>query len=191
MYVKVTGTSNALRALRQLDPELAKEIGKDLAAAGRTIANDAKALIPSEPPMRNWRTTPAGRPRGRQSREGVMTSQVSRGGRGWPEWTGQKYRASLRTRRRQFELTIDSARDPAGMIYELAGTKGGRGRNSAGSPQGRQFIANLSPVRSSTAGRRSSRAMVQSLKRNYRGTRTKLEQATDRTMTRLQRLLDG
>lgn len=192
MYVKVEGTRNALRALAQFDPELAKEIGKELSAQGRTIANDAKSFLPTESPMRGWRTVPARVPRGRQNRDGSFsTFRESRGGRGWPEWTGNLYRASIKSRRRQFDLTLTSARDPAGMIFEVAGTKGGRGRNSSGSPQGQAFIKKLGEVKESGPGNRSGRAMVRGLKKNYRSALDGLEAATDKTMTTLQRYLDG
>lgn len=192
MYVKVEGTRNALRALSQFDPELAKEIGKELSTVGRTVANDAKSFLPTESPMRGWRTTPARTPRGRQTREGTFSSfREVRGGRGWPEWTGNLYRASIKSRRRQFDLSITSGRDAAGMIYELAGTKGGRGRNSAGSPQGQAFIRKLGEVRESSPGRRSSRAMVRGLTKNYRAALDGLEKATDKAVTTLQRYLDG
>lgn len=188
MYVKVEGVAGSLKALNKVEPEIAKGVGRELNKAGRKIRDDARRLTPTDSPMRNWRTTPARNPRGKQNAAGLFGYGVSRGGQGWPAWNKGGFQKSIRSKRREFLLEI-SANDASAMIYELAGTKGGFGRGSAGSPQGQAFIAKLPAVNQSSKGDRTGRIMVPALKKNYKATREAIEKAVDRTRAELQKAI--
>ena len=66
MMIRLTGADAALRALRTLEPETAKQVGRDIKKAGDGIAAHIRANAPKQPPMSGWRETAAttGRTRG-------------------------------------------------------------------------------------------------------------------------------
>lgn len=179
MYVKVEGTKNVLRALGMLDPDLAKEIGKELSDVGRKIGSDARALVPTQPPLSGWGVTGTSNPRRN------ALGNTTRGGQGWPAWTGQKYASSIRSSRRQTNLTVKSTATAAASIFEVAGSVT-NGRTAAG----RAFVRNLQaryPVSRTTRGRLRSRAMIRSMQINYVPARASLTKAVERAANELQR----
>lgn len=73
MIIKVTGADQALRALRQLEPKTAREVGREVSSIGAGLAAAVRTSAPSQPPVSGWRAT--------SGRLGGF------GGRGWPGWT--------------------------------------------------------------------------------------------------------
>lgn len=176
MFVKVEGAAGTLKALAQFEPDMAKAIGKELNKIGRDVRDTARALVPDQPPMHGWRTVPAVRGR-------------TRGGAGWPAWNPGNYAKTIRSKRREFVLTVESSSEPALMIYELAGTKGGRGRGSKGGRAAAQFLANLPAVPVSSGGKRSGRVMVRAVVVRYKDARQELEKAVNKTADALGKVL--
>jgi hypothetical protein len=188
--ITVAGLAGTLKALNKLDPEVAKGIGKELNLAGRKIRDDAKQLFPSEPSprMRNWKRTPAKRPQGKRDSSGkIRAGSLGSSGKGFPAFVPEKAKKSIRSSRREFVLTIQS-QDGALGVFELAGTRGGKGRGTSGSPQGRQFMS-LLPATKLNSGKKlmHGRVMRRALKDNYANTRIAIAEAAYKAAFYVQR----
>ena len=120
--VRIVGADQAIKALRTMEPETAKQVNREISQVGKSIAAYIKTNAPTDSPMSGWRTTGAARGR-------------SRGGAGWPAWSG----ISAGSARRGTSVTVTMTGATA-AIYESAGKI-----NPGGvSPNGGQFIRNLS-----------------------------------------------
>ena len=170
-YVRVQGTSNVLKALKQFEPDLAKKIGKDLSDAGRQIANTAKANIPQRPGLLyNWNSKPTKNPQGKRNNSGLLGNVLTRGGKGWPAWEMNPMKKSVKSRRNQTVLTI-SINEAALNIFALAGSA-----SEGNSPQGKAFIRGLPPISRSGKGKdRTGRVLVPAVKAHYKDTRQTIE----------------
>lgn len=120
--VRVEGADKALRALRTMEPETAKQVAKEIKDAGQDIAAYIRDNAPG-PPMTGWRSTAATRGR-------------TRGGAGWPAWAP----IGAKVARRGTSVVVSSTGASA-AIYESAGSVNPGGRTQ---PMGGQFISNLS-----------------------------------------------
>jgi len=122
--VRIVGADQAIKALRTMEPETAKQVGREISQVGKSIAAYIKSNAPSEPPMSGWRTSGAARGR-------------TRGGAGWPAWSG----ISAGSARRGTSVIVTMTGATA-AIYESAGkvNPGGVSKH----PDGGQFIRNLS-----------------------------------------------
>jgi hypothetical protein len=124
MLIKLEGADAALKALRQMEPLTAREVGKEITGVGKMIV--ARTNAPGIA-MTNWRTTAAAQPY-RGSRQGSG---------GWPAYDIGKARSA----RRGMNVTVSHS-SAAGAIYEYAGV-----RNINGvSPAGAGFISQLPPL---------------------------------------------
>lgn len=124
MTVRIDGLDRTLRALKQLDPVMEKEIRKEINAAAGSIRELARRYIPAESPMSGWQAPNWGA-RGFDSatmKKGIKV--VRRGDRKKPG-----------SYRREIRVVNSSA---PGVIYELAGTK-----SNGITPQGRVFVRNI------------------------------------------------
>lgn len=183
--VTVAGLAGTLKALNKLDPEVAKQIGKELNLAGRVIRDEAKTLLPQTPSprMRNWGRNEPKRRLGRRNSDGTIKAGSSSG---FPAWNPAASKKSIRSSRREFVLTIQSKNDAALEVYELAGTKGGK--RGSGSPQGRSFLNLLPAVPLNTAKRIThGRVMRRALRNHYPQTRLKIMDAAYRAALYVQR----
>lgn len=101
LSVRVQGGDQALRALRSLEPTVAKKVGQDISKVGAGLAAEISNRAPSEPPVSGWRATPSG----------------------WPAW-GQ---VTASHRRRGTSVTVSTSSNPsaiAGMLEFIGnGTK--------------------------------------------------------------------
>jgi hypothetical protein len=120
--VRIVGADQALKALRTMEPETAKQVGREIKKAGDVIAAHIRGRGPGGPPMTGWREQLAARPRG--------------GGRGWPAWAPIGASVS-----RRGTSVIVSSTGASAAIYESAGSINPGG---ATDPMGGQFINNLS-----------------------------------------------
>lgn len=176
--VRVVGAEQALRALRTLEPTVAREVGRDISNVGREIAAYINANAPTSPPMSGWRETPPTNPQ-----------RQSRGGKGWDSmvtWSPIRAKSS----RRGMSVVISSqSSNAAAIIFESAGVKGGRkSRGAPGSGDGAQFIANLqrhSPLVQS--GKYQGRLARTAIKSNYGEARRKIEEACNRAVIEVNR----
>jgi len=133
--MKLEGGDQAIRALRVLEPTVARRVTKEVSKAGKLVAALIESRAPKEPPMSGWRTIPTSRPH---------TKNPSRGGAGWnSEVVFSAISASSRASNMSVIIRTES-NNYAAIIYESAGVKGGRfPRGDGRSGDGMQFIANL------------------------------------------------
>ena len=181
----VAGLAGTLKALNKLDPEVAKQVNKELNLAGRVIRDEAKTLVPQTPSprLRNWGTKEPRRRLGQRNSDGTIRAGSSSR---FPAWNPGASRKSIRSSRREFVLTIQSQTDRALQVYELAGTKGGK--RGSGSPQGRTFLRLLPSVRLNTSKRIThGRVMRTALRNHYPETRLKIMDAAYRAALYVQR----
>lgn len=170
MTVTVKGADQAIRVLQTMEPLFAKEIKKEISAAGRIVADHAKTLAPSSSTMSGWRGIPAARPRS--------------GARGWPAWETPGMRVS-----RRGASVIISSTGAVAAIYESAGKNGLDGL----SVQGGQFIRNnsTSPGRPLVqAGERKGRLMIPAIQQTYPEVIKRIQEACDRAVEEANRRLN-
>ena len=80
--VKVVGASDALKALRTIEPTVARQVGREVSDIGRMYVNAARAATLPGPGASHWRQTSG--------------SRGSRGGAGWPGWSDLTFASSRR-----------------------------------------------------------------------------------------------
>ena len=162
MMIRLTGADAALRALRTLEPETAKQVGRDIKKAGDGIAAHIRANAPKQPPMSGWRETAA-------------TTGRTRGGAGWPAWA--PIGASISRRGTSVIVTSTGA---SAAIFESAGAKNPNGV-SAPHPDGAQFIRNLSREGALVqSGKKKGRLARAAIKQLYPQALKDVEAACDR-----------
>ena len=62
LAVKVEGADQALRALRVLEPTVARKVGSEIGKVGANLAAEIRNQAPSQAPVSGWRATPSGWP---------------------------------------------------------------------------------------------------------------------------------
>jgi|694.fasta_scaffold37031_7 hypothetical protein len=170
--VRVEGADQAVRALRTMEPETAKQVGKEISNVGRDLAAYIRANAPTQPPMSGWRETGAARGR-------------TRGGAGWPAWAP----ISASSKRRGVSVTVNMTGAVA-AIYESAGKNGLGGISTH--PDGGQFIRNLSRYgRLYTSGGRprSGRLAGKAIVTQYPEAIKRIQAACDRAVDAVNRRL--
>ena len=124
--MEIVGVRETLAALKKLDPELRKATVREIKAPARVMVATAKSRVPSQAPMSGWRGG-------------------ERGSTGFPGWNDPrrgvklKFGGRRRSNKKWWPLLQLSQDDAAGALFDMAGKKGGNG-----SPQSRQFLANVS-----------------------------------------------
>lgn len=120
--VSVLGAKQTIAALKQFEPDFAKELERELREVGNEVAGRARAYAPANYPISGW--SPGGRTGWRQG--------DVRAGIGVRTFPRRKYGT---TEQALVGITSGNA---AAMIFERAGI-----RNRRLTPQGRAFIAKL------------------------------------------------
>ena len=156
MSVKLDGVKETLRAIRKIDPELLKEMNKEIKGIMIPIRDKARGYAPTVAPLYNWDeqtyATRVVKPReatGRKfplyqaeaARKGIYYSQSpsKRNKNGWSS---------------QYIVANSSA---SGAIYETAGRKnpGGSSRSRSNNPgAGSNFISRMGPLYGQTQASR-------------------------------------
>lgn len=140
MPIRVEGVDNLKRALRKFDPDLYKEMNKEIAYALKSVVNVAKVNVPSD-----FLSGAMG--------DGERKSQTSRT-RAFPVYNSMTIRRGLtyslarkKGNRKGWSASYSLLNKSAiGSIAEVAGTKNpfGSPRSQSNNPNaGRQFIAAL------------------------------------------------
>ena len=124
--VTVVGVKDALRELGKIEPDLKKQIHKDVKTILRPVVDEAKRAMPATPlsgMARSWRPDVR-----RELLFPYDQAQVQR-----------SIGARFNTRKRGNSLAVIAVvmKSAAGTIYDMAGKRGGK------TPQGRAMIANL------------------------------------------------
>lgn len=166
MFIRVTGADQALRALRQMEPLTAREVGREVTSVGRMIA---AATTAPDTAMRGWRTTAAGRV--------YKGSRQSSGG--WPAYSMPRPSVA----RRGMNVTV-GYNSVAAAIYEYAGTDNPRGLDGRGA----QFISNLPALTRLSAGP-NGRFLRRGLALTYRRALQQIEDATNKAVDAVNRLM--
>ena len=150
MPVNVTGVQATLKAMRKFDPDLAKQMNKQIKGAMIPIRDKARGFAPANSEMlTNWTKADAFGPQSRKYRafpkydqSEVRNGIVYRAGaNNSGEVAGAKFR-------RRFQLAYFVANNSAGgSIYETSGRKSGPGGNrntkSLNPNAGQQFMERL------------------------------------------------
>lgn len=166
--VRVEGADQALRALRTMEPEVAKQVGREISGVGRSIAAYIKSNGPPTSPMTGWRAVNATRGR-------------SRNGAGWPAWAP----ITATSRRRGTTVTIDMIGAVA-AIYESAGKNNPNGVSTH--PDGGQFIRNASRHGSLiVSGKRRGRLAAKAISAEYPEALRRVKAACDRAVDEVNR----
>lgn len=169
MLIRVEGADKALRALRQMEPLTAKEVGREVSGIGKRIAAVARANASGGPPASGW----------------VQTSgkRGSRGGAGWPAWEPLSFKSA----RRGMTVRVTGT-SPSGVIESMYETMGRE--TKVKTPQGRQLIANMNntfgPV--VRAGKKAGR-MRRIAAENYAQAEKDLESAVNKAVDAVNRLM--
>ena len=150
MPVNITGVQGTLKAMRKFDPDLAKQMNKQIKGAMIPIRDKARGFAPANSEMlTNWTKADAFGPQSRKYRafpkydqSEVRNGIVYRAGaNNSGEVAGAKFR-------RRFQLAYFVANNSAGgSIYETSGRKSGPGGNrntkSLNPNAGQQFMERL------------------------------------------------
>lgn len=107
MTVKVVGADQALRALRTMEPTVAKQVGREISAIGRMYLAAVKAATPPGPGSSHWR--------------GTSGARGTRGGAGWPAWSNLTFKTSRRGM--TVFITGTSANAAIASMYETMGRR--------------------------------------------------------------------
>lgn len=166
--VRVEGADQALKALRTMEPETAKQVAKEIKSAGSSIAAYIRGNAPSGPPMRGWRTEFAQRPRGTQ--------------RGWPAWAPIGASVS----RRGTSVVVASTGASA-AIYESAGAVNPGGRTNPHPPGG--LFVNILQGHGQIvqSGKKRGRLARKAVKETYPQTLADIQKACNRAVEAVNR----
>jgi hypothetical protein len=124
MPTEVTGALELRKALRKVQPELAKETEKEIRSLLKVVAVKAKGFVPSEAPLSGW-----GNAVGVWENRVFSTSDIRRG-------IGYSTAASKPNKRGFRSIATIFNKTAAGAIYETAGRKNPQGQPSQASTKG-------------------------------------------------------
>tara|TARA_R110000803_G_scaffold155916_7_gene220496 strand:- start:48 stop:557 length:510 start_codon:yes stop_codon:yes gene_type:complete len=123
LSVEVDGLAATLKALKDTDPELRKQVVKQMKTAAKPAQSNVRALLPGAAPLSNWGSWPRGK--------GYDPAAARKG-------VKIKHKAGARQTAKTFQLVTLQTTEAAAMIFDIAG------RRSAGrTAQGQAFIRNL------------------------------------------------
>lgn len=125
------GLADAIRTLGKVDPELKKELVKQMKQAADPLVALARSLVPSAKPLTNWYGW----------KGGFDPSKVKRGIKVSQRNTAQRNREGQR--QETIRLLSLQQTNAAGAIYDMAGKAGGHGRGSEGALRGQEMIRKL------------------------------------------------
>jgi hypothetical protein len=166
--VRVEGADKALRALRTMEPSVAKSVGQQISKIGAGLAAEAQALTPKSPPVSGWVATSGAR--------------GSRGGAGWPAWV--PVQSSYRRRGMSVIVTTRSSIPAIASFAESLG----RGHRVA-TESGRRLVemaqSRWSPIVKS--GKKEGRVARGAIARNYPQIMADLKAAVDKAVTEVNR----
>jgi hypothetical protein len=125
MPTEVTGALELRKALRKVQPELAKQTEKEIRSLLKVVAVKAKGFVPSEAPLSGW-----GNAVGVWENRVFSTSDIRRG-------IGYSTAASKPNKRGFRSIATIFNKTAAGAIYETAGRKNPNGQPSQESTRGK------------------------------------------------------
>jgi hypothetical protein len=124
MPTEVSGALELRKALRKVQPELAKETEKEIRSLLKVVAVKAKGFVPSDAPLSGW-----GNAVGIWENRVFRSSEVKRG-------IGYSTAASKPNKRGFRSIATIFNKTAAGAIYETAGRKNPQGQPTQASTKG-------------------------------------------------------
>lgn len=163
------GIADLIKALRKVEPELARQLPREMRQAGKPLVQDARDLLPEPAPLSNWgQWNERGRDRSftRKARSGIRIE------------TNTGARKGVHT----INLMALTQKDGAGAIYENAGRK--RPGDIRSSNAGERFVAALNEKQE------GSRYLWPAVEMNISRLDRELQAAIDRWSKELEQKVD-
>lgn len=155
--LEYNGLAATLKTLRHVDPELRKQTMREMKTAAKPMQATARALFPAAEPLNNWGNWRGGYDISRV-RSGVKVS----------------FKGTRARNRDVIPLLTLRQVNAAGVIFDMAGRKKGKGRGSENKKRGREMIDKLN-----RSGADASRAMWPAAEKHLPGVRRDLERAVE------------
>ena len=168
MSVRLVGGDQALKALRTLEPSVARLVGRELSDIGRDLVAEAQSLAPQEPPVSGWVATSGAR--------------GSRGGAGWPAWAP----VQSSYKRRGTTVTVNTNSNPPAIasFAESLG-RGQKAKTTAGRKLVEMANARWSPIVKS--GKKEGRVARAAIANKDPAVMADLKRACDRAVEEVNR----
>lgn len=168
LAIQVKGAEQALRALRTIDPQVAREVGRDITNIGADLAAAVALKAPAEPPVSGWQETSGAR--------------GSRGGAGWPAWGT----VQATSRRRGMSVIVTTTSDPSAIasLAESLG-RGTRWKTKAGLNLVTYARMRWSPIVQS--GKKEGRVARATVAEKYPQIMEQIQAACDRAVVEVNR----
>lgn len=125
MPTELSGALELRKALRKVEPALAKETEKEIRSLLKVVSNKAKGFVPSEAPLSGW-----GNAVGVWENRVFSSSDIKRG-------IGYSTAASKPNKRGFRSIATIFNKSAAGSIYETAGRKNPMGQPTQASTKGK------------------------------------------------------
>ena len=168
MSVRLVGGEQALKALRTLDPTVARLVGRELSDIGRDLVAEAQSLAPQKPPVSGWVATSGAR--------------GSRGGAGWPAWA--PVQSSYKRRATTVTVTTSSNPPAIASFAESLG-RGQKAKTEAGRKLVEMANERWSPIVKS--GKKEGRVARGAIANRYPEVMADLKRACDRAVEEVNR----
>lgn len=166
--VRIEGADKALRALRSLEPTVAREVGREVGSIGLDLAAAVRSMAPSKPPVSGWQETSGAR--------------GSRSGAGWPAWS--QIQASSRRRGMSVIVTTTSPDASIASFAESLG-RGQKWKTRAGLNLVTYARLRWSPI--VKAGKKEGRVARAAIAQNYPQVMADLQKAVDKAVVQVNR----
>ena len=166
MLIRLDGADGTLKALRKMEPETAREVGRDISKIGKNLAAAFRLAAPELPPVSGWVATSGAR--------------GSRGGAGWPGWVQPQ--ASYMRRDMSVRVLLSSNPPAIAAMAESLG--------SGGNWKTRQGL-NLVAMTNNRFGRtvKSGKKEGKAISEQYPQINQDLEDAVNRAVDAVNRLM--
>ena len=166
--VRIVGADEAIKALRSLEPTVARQVGRDISDVGRDLMAEAQSLAPDSPPVSGWVATNGAR--------------GSRGGAGWPGW------APVQTSFRRQGTTIKvqtNSNPPAIASFAESLGRGQKAKTEAGRKLVEMANERWSPIVKS--GKKEGRVARAAIANKYPEVMASLKKACDKAVEEVNR----
>lgn len=181
--IEVFGVAEALRELKDLDKKVYNRLTRDLRTSSQPLARAVGAEFPDEP-LLNW------------GGDGQRTT-TSTGKRGFPTYNAARARAGVKPsvsttlRRRATDVSILRIQqmDPAGQIYDSAGSVTRASKESVGG----MFIMNLDKHLNtkSVQGEYRSRVLYPATKKHLPKLLPAIAESVEKTLKQIEERING
>jgi hypothetical protein len=168
LRLRIEGADQALRALRTMEPTVARQVGREIGNIGTDLAAAMRSIAPGEPPVSGWRETSG--------------AKGSRGGAGWPVYTQPQ--ASSRRRGTTVIVRMTSTPESSASFAESLG-RGQQWKTKAGLNLVTYARIRWSPI--VKAGKKEGRVARAAISEKYPQVMRDLENAVNRAVNEVNR----